>query len=53
MIDKTIGVTKAYTTRVGEGPFPSEIFGEEAIDLRERGGGIRHDNTKAKESGLV
>lgn len=38
MIDKTIGVTKAYTTRVGEGPFPSEIFGEEAIDLRERGG---------------
>ena len=28
-IDQTIGVTKAYTTRVGNGPFPTELSGDE------------------------
>ncbi len=28
MVDKTIGVYKAYSTRVGEGPFPTELFDE-------------------------
>merc|ERR1711953_597938 len=28
MIDTVIGVVKAYTTRVGEGPFPSELQNE-------------------------
>lgn len=28
MIDKCIGVMKAYTTRVGEGPFPTELYDE-------------------------
>ncbi|MDO5672892.1 MAG: adenylosuccinate synthase [Actinomycetaceae bacterium] len=37
-IDKVIGVTKAYTTRVGEGPFPTEMHGPEGEALRERGG---------------
>jgi len=36
-IDTVIGVTKAYCTRVGEGPFPTEITGETADRLRERG----------------
>jgi len=27
-IDKVVGVVKAYTTRVGEGPFPTELFDE-------------------------
>jgi len=31
------GVVKCYTTKVGEGPFPTEIEGEEAAALRERG----------------
>ncbi|MGC8545906.1 MAG: adenylosuccinate synthetase [Athalassotoga sp.] len=31
------GVFKAYTTRVGSGPFPTEIFGEAGDDLRKRG----------------
>jgi adenylosuccinate synthase len=31
-------VTKAYSTRVGSGPFPTELEGREADDLRERGG---------------
>jgi adenylosuccinate synthase len=37
LIDGAIGVTKAYTTRVGEGPFPSEINDETALVIRERG----------------
>ncbi len=36
-IDKVIGVMKAYTTRVGEGPFPTEIKGELADKLRNAG----------------
>lgn len=37
-IDLVIGVAKVYTTRVGEGPFPSEISGDLAVRLREAGG---------------
>lgn len=33
-----IGVAKAYTTRVGEGPYPTELFGEMAERVREEGG---------------
>ncbi len=32
-----LGVVKAYTTRVGEGPFPTEIHGEEGEALRRKG----------------
>lgn len=32
-----LGVVKAYTTRVGNGPFPSEIHGELAHMIREKG----------------
>ena len=34
---RIIGVTKAFQTRVGEGPFPSEVFGETATRLRGTG----------------
>ncbi len=37
-IEKTIGVTKAYTTRVGSGPFPTELKDEIGYTLREKGG---------------
>lgn len=37
-INKIIGVMKAYTTRVGEGPFPSEIKDALGECLRQRGG---------------
>jgi len=37
-IDRIIGVTKAYLSRVGESPLPSEIHGEEAKTLRDKGG---------------
>ena len=36
-IDKVIGIAKAYVTRVGSGPFPTELHGEVADDLIERG----------------
>lgn len=37
-IDRILGIVKAYSTCVGEGPFVSEMFGEEADKLREAGG---------------
>jgi len=37
-IGAVIGVSKAYTTRVGSGPFPTEVEGRGAELLRERGG---------------
>jgi len=37
-IGRIIGVVKAYLSRVGESPLPSEIHGEEADSLREKGG---------------
>jgi len=36
-IDSVIGITKAYCTRVGEGPFPSEEKGDAGEQLRKRG----------------
>ena len=35
--ESVIGVAKAYTTRVGAGPYPTELFGDLADDLREKG----------------
>ncbi len=37
-VDRTIGIVKAYSTCVGEGPFTAEWFGPEAEKLREAGG---------------
>ncbi len=37
-LDRIIGVLKAYTTRVGEGPFPTEDVGRLGELLREKGG---------------
>ncbi len=37
-IDEVWGVTKAYSTRVGAGPFPTELEGPLADELRDRGG---------------
>jgi len=36
-IDYILGICKAYTTRVGEGPFPTELFDETGNTLREKG----------------
>ncbi len=37
-IDRVVGVAKAYTTRVGEGPFPTELTDQMGEDLRNKGG---------------
>ena len=37
-INRIIGVTKAYLSRVGESPLPSEIHGDDAKNLRDKGG---------------
>ena len=37
VVDEVVGVTKAYATRVGHGPFPSEMPPDEAARLREAG----------------
>ncbi len=37
-VDEVIGVFKAYTTRVGKGPFPTELVDETGNQLREKGG---------------
>ncbi len=36
-VDKIYGVAKAYVTRVGEGPFPTELFDENGKHLAEKG----------------
>ena len=36
-IDRVIGIAKAYVTRVGAGPFPTELEGEKAEELVDRG----------------
>ena len=36
-VDRVVGVTKAFQTRVGSGPFPSEVFGKTAERLRGTG----------------
>ena len=41
-IDRVIGVVKAYSSCVGEGPFVCEMFGEEAEKLRRLGGEYGH-----------
>ena len=37
-VDRVIGVSKAYLTRVGSGPFPTEDFGSDGEEIRRRGG---------------
>ncbi|BCJ26821.1 adenylosuccinate synthetase [Actinocatenispora sera] len=37
-IDRVVGVSKAYATRVGAGPFPTELFDENGEHLRKVGG---------------
>ncbi len=50
-IDLVLGVVKAYTTRVGEGPFPTE-FGEDLMDkIRQKGGEFGSTTGRARRCG--
>ena len=52
-IGGVLGVAKAYTTRVGEGPLPTELSGELAERLRESGPGVRRLHRPAAPLRLV
>jgi len=46
-ITQVIGVTKAYTTRVGSGPFPTELFDDHGAHLRKVG--VEYGTTTGRE----
>ncbi|QAY63806.1 adenylosuccinate synthase [Xylanimonas allomyrinae] len=50
-IDSVIGVIKAYTTRVGEGPFPTELFDDAGEYLRKTGGEYGVTTGRARRTG--
>ena len=50
-IDRVVGVAKAYTTRVGEGPFPTELDNEVGEALRHKGGEFGVTTGRARRTG--
>jgi adenylosuccinate synthase len=52
-IDEIWGVTKAYGTRVGSGPFPTELDGDLANEIRERGGEYGTTTGRARRVGWL
>jgi len=50
-INKVIGVTKAYTTRVGEGPFPTEQINRFGQKMQEIGGEVGTTTGRARRCG--
>lgn len=52
-VNNIIGVVKAYTTRVGAGPFPTELFNGEGEKLRENGGEYGTTTGRARRCGWL
>ena len=52
-VEYVIGVTKAYTTRVGDGPMPTELFDETAETIREVGGEYGTTTGRARRVGWL
>jgi len=52
-IDEVMGIAKAYTTRVGEGPFPTEALGEEGKRLLEKGAEYGTTTGRARRCGYL
>jgi len=52
-IIEIIGVAKCYTTRVGAGPFPTELHGEEAEQLRQRGNEFGATTGRSRRCGCL
>jgi adenylosuccinate synthase len=52
-IDRIIGVVKAYVTRVGSGPFPSELFDETGDLLVDRGGEYGTNTGRRRRTGWL
>jgi adenylosuccinate synthase len=51
MVDNVVGVIKAYITRVGEGPMPTELKDELGTKMRERGGEYGTTTGRARRCG--
>lgn len=49
--DEILGITKAYTTRVGAGPFPSELFDDTGKHLAEKGHEFGSNTGRARRCG--
>ena len=52
-IDEILGVMKAYSTRVGAGPFPTELDGDLAEEIRERGGEFGTTTGRSRRVGWI
>jgi adenylosuccinate synthase len=52
-IDEIWGISKAYTTRVGAGPFPSELHDEMGETIRQRGGEFGTTTGRARRTGWL
>ena len=52
-LDDVIGVAKAYTTRVGEGPFPTELFDEVGETLQQKGNEIGATTGRKRRCGWI
>ena len=52
-LDRIIGVSKAYCTRVGEGPFPSELHDELGEHIRKRGGEYGTTTGRSRRVGWI
>jgi adenylosuccinate synthase len=52
-IDEVWGITKAYATRVGAGPFPTEMHDELGVQLREAGGEFGTTTGRARRIGWL
>jgi adenylosuccinate synthase len=50
-LDYVLGITKAYTTRVGSGPFPTELFDENGRYLAEKGHEFGSTTGRARRCG--
>ncbi|NUP07880.1 MAG: adenylosuccinate synthase [Polyangiaceae bacterium] len=52
-VRRVIGITKAYATRVGEGPFPTELLDEAGTRLRDRGGEFGSVTGRPRRTGWI
>ncbi len=50
---KIVGITKAYTTRVGSGPFPTELHGDLGERIRKEGGEFGATTGRARRTGWL
>lgn len=52
-VEEVLGITKAYTTRVGEGPFPTELFNEMGDRIQKIGGEFGATTGRKRRCGWI